>query len=274
MKDTIRFLVFWVGTKCTLHCRDCCNLIPYLQQRSFDVDKIMDNLRYITKDITVETLQIQGGEPFTHKEIHKIIQGCAENKNINKIEIATNGTILPNKQTIDILKKYSEKVVVRFSDYECTQKKRTKIENELIKESINVQNYEFMFSTGDWFDLGRVDKEKETNFDKVIDIYKNCPNKSCWTLAEDYFAGCGRMISYLALKENEAIEGNNIIDINKLKQEKKAFIDEYQKFENRYNNYNEPSELCGYCQKNDKLIPAGIQLNKDEINIYLGISRS
>lgn len=129
MKDTIRFLVFWVGTKCTLHCKDCCNLIPYLQQKSFDVDKIMDNLRYITKDITVEALQIQGGEPFTHKEIHKIIQGCAENKNINKIEIATNGTILPNKQTIDILKKYSEKVVVRFSDYECTQNKRTKIEN-------------------------------------------------------------------------------------------------------------------------------------------------
>lgn len=36
MKDSIRFLVLWVGTKCTLKCENCCNLIPHAEQVSYD----------------------------------------------------------------------------------------------------------------------------------------------------------------------------------------------------------------------------------------------
>lgn len=40
MKDSIKFLVLWGGTKCTLRCKNCCNLIPYVKQVSYDTEKI------------------------------------------------------------------------------------------------------------------------------------------------------------------------------------------------------------------------------------------
>lgn len=61
MKNRIRFLVLWVGTKCTLKCRDCCNLIPYLTQKSYEVNDIVANIEYITENMDIEVLQIQGG---------------------------------------------------------------------------------------------------------------------------------------------------------------------------------------------------------------------
>lgn len=60
MKENIRFLVLWVGTKCSLRCKDCCNLIPYVQQESYNVNEIIDNLNYVTKDVKINLLQIQG----------------------------------------------------------------------------------------------------------------------------------------------------------------------------------------------------------------------
>lgn len=44
------------------------------------------------------------------------------------------------------------------------------------------------------------------------------------------FAGCGRMVSYLHLKD-EKIIGNNIIDIDELRRDNRPFIDVFQIFE-------------------------------------------
>ncbi len=262
MNKKIRFLVFWVGTKCTLKCKDCCNLIPYVNPVSYSTKKILDNLSYITKDIVVETLQIQGGEPFTHKEIDSIIEFCALNPNIHKIEIASNGTVFPNKRTIDVIKEYNDKIVLRFSDYICNRKKRQIIADRLKNDyNVSVQNYEFIYDTGEWFDLGDINNIKETDIQKKEKTYSDCPNKSCWTLADDYLAGCGRMISYLQLK-NETIKDNNIINVSELRENNYPFIDVYQKFEERYRTF--VSDLCGYCRISDKLIPAGIQIDSEE----------
>ena len=260
-KNTIRFLVLWVGTSCTLRCRDCCNLIPYMPQTSYDEEEIFKNLEYITKDIKIDTLQIQGGEPFTHKNIGKIIEYCANNTQISKIEIASNGTILPDDDTICILKKYSEKVCIRFSEYKCTENKRNLIVEKLKNKGIKAIEYDFVYGTGEWFDLGDLDTVKEIDRKEIKITYDKCPNKSCWTLAQNLFAGCGRMVSYLHLKD-EKIIGNNIIDIDELRRGNRPFIDVFQIFEKKYNE--EESDLCGYCRITGKLLPAAIQLKSNK----------
>lgn len=70
------------------------------------------------------------------------------------------------------------------------------------------------------------------------------------------------MINLLTLKSKETIKNNNIIDINELIESNIDFIDVYQEFEKRYNDNNNPSILCGYCQKDFNKIPAAIQLLK------------
>lgn len=263
MKNRIRFLVLWVGTKCTLKCRDCCNLIPYLTQKSYEVNDIVANIEYITENMDIEVLQIQGGEPFTHKDISKVIEICAMNSKIHKIEIASNGTVMPSEEAINIIRKYSNKVEIRFSKYKCTDVIRQNIENKLkTLYDIDVREYEFIYNTGEWYKLREVDNKKEKQYDIINMTYRQCPDKSCWTLSENYFAGCGRMIAYLELK-NENTTGSNIIDLKKIKNEGKKFIDEFQRFEEWYNT--KASELCGYCKISDDLIPAAIQMSLEEI---------
>ena len=75
------------------------------------------------------------------------------------------------------------------------------------------------------------------------------------------FAGCGRMVSYLHLKD-EKIIGNNIIDIDELRRDNRPFIDVFQIFEKKYNE--EESDLCGYCRITGKLLPAAIQLKSNK----------
>ena len=60
-KKVLDFLVLWMGTKCTLRCENCCNLIPYIEQKSYDADLIVKNIRYITNYISINRLQVQGG---------------------------------------------------------------------------------------------------------------------------------------------------------------------------------------------------------------------
>lgn len=73
-KYEMNALSFWVGTKCTLRCRDCCNIIPYHSQTSFDIDLLISDLRKLLGICKINLLQIQGGEPFTHPQIKKLIQ--------------------------------------------------------------------------------------------------------------------------------------------------------------------------------------------------------
>lgn len=266
MINKIRFLVLWVGTRCTLKCKDCCNLIPYLRQRSYETNNVIENLNYITKEIEIELLQIQGGEPFTHKDLDKIILSCVNNEHIHRIEIASNGTIMLNEKIIELVKKYQDKVTVRFSDYMYGKKNRKSIEQKLLKNyGLKVEKYDFIYDTGEWFDLGGFERKKEGNIKKIKQTYENCPNKSCWTLADNYFAGCGRMISYLELY-NETIDGNNILDILKMRNENQSFKSAFQVFEKNYRTG--VSDLCGYCEIGEQLIPAGIQLKQDETKKY------
>lgn len=202
MKDTIKFLVFWVGTRCSLRCKNCGNLIPYVDQVSFDSAKILDNLAYICRQVKIEKMQIQGGEPFTHKDIARIIDACAQIDHIEKIEISTNGTILPNEETIRVLAKHADKVTVRFSVYGCVDEKSRQQKIDALKlNGVKVGSYQFMFATGEWFDSGDYWQERNENGEQVKTIYKNCNNRFCWTLADDYMACCGKILALGMLKK-------------------------------------------------------------------------
>lgn len=58
----IDFLVLWLGTKCSLRCRDCGNLIPYSHDPvSFDMDMIIADMKKLSKVSSIRKMQIQGG---------------------------------------------------------------------------------------------------------------------------------------------------------------------------------------------------------------------
>lgn len=266
MKDTIKFLVFWVGTRCSLRCKNCGNLIPYMDQVSFDCTKILENLAYICRDVKIEKMQIQGGEPFTHRNIARVIDVCAQMDHIGKIEISTNGTILPDEETIGVLTKYADKVTVRFSVYDCVNEKSRQQKIDTLKMSgAKVDSYHFMFDSGEWFDSGDYWQERNENREQVKAIFESCNNRACWTLADDYMACCGKILSLRELKNAGGEEGwlDNVLDITSLRLHSQNFAEELSRFDNRY--VNEVPGVCAYCKLQNSRIPAAIQLTDEEI---------
>ena len=148
----IHFLVFWVGTKCSLKCKNCCNLIPYLKQDSYMYEENLKDLEFLSQNFDIACLQVQGGEPFTHKMIDQIIYAIGK-LNIRKIEIASNGTILLNNKVLKALKE-NPHIYVRFSNYNCVEKRRQKVIEQLDANNISYKIYNFITKESSWFDWG------------------------------------------------------------------------------------------------------------------------
>ena len=61
-------------------------------------------------------LRILGGEPLIHTELFKILNDISQIKNINKIQIVTNGTLLLNEKSLEIIRK-NKKISVFIINY-------------------------------------------------------------------------------------------------------------------------------------------------------------
>lgn len=116
-KVSVSFLEIWVGQFCNLKCKHCCHLIPYLEQKLYDMEQIIADCRKFFQWCEVEYFSIVGGEPFSHPDLEKLINFIAVCPDIKKGKIVTNGTILPNKRIVNALKCLEGKLEIRIDGY-------------------------------------------------------------------------------------------------------------------------------------------------------------
>lgn len=264
--DNIHFLVLWLGTKCNLRCKNCANLVPYLEDTEYDVQKIIANMHYLTKDVFVQNIQIQGGEPFLYKELGHITEICAKNEHIGHITIASNATIRPSEEIIDILSKYNEKIDVRYSAFECVDKVwRQQLIEDLSRRGVNAGTYHFIFGNGKWYDSGDYAEFNEDT-DEVYRMYKRCASRHCWTYLDDYLVNCSKIYSLMLIRNNIDVENNNMLNITEARLNKKEIKVLLDDFDYRY--IHEAPYMCGYCKGTDNYIAPGIQLTGVELEKY------
>ena len=116
-KVQIPFLEIWVGQCCNLRCKNCCHLIPYMEQKLYDIEQIIHDCQMLFELCEVEFFSIVGGEPFTHPELYRLMDFVAQSPNIKKGKIVTNGTILPQSRMIKSLKGLNGKLEIRIDGY-------------------------------------------------------------------------------------------------------------------------------------------------------------
>jgi len=125
--DTIR-----VNTtnRCSLRCENCAILIPYIEKpRDFDFDETFkDTVNVIRAIGDFRELGLFGGEPLLHCEITKYISAFRDIKCFKKLNLTTNGTILPDRKTI-LAMKAEPRFYMCISDYGIISEKK----NELVK---------------------------------------------------------------------------------------------------------------------------------------------
>lgn len=238
-------LIVVLGTKCSLRCKECNNLMPHFSpQRDLDLECILNSLKIIL-DKTEKMLccELIGGEPFLSNNLHRVMQFLIESKKVGQIEIITNGKTMPDDAVIPLLK--NRKVKVLISDYEPVVDKE-KIIDLLEKNTIYYQ----ILKMGNWISSGGVEKRFRTRI-QLEKYYRECPSGYyCKTLYGDKIFACARAGSLYALnymKEEEYVPVDENLTAAKLKD---FILQDY-------------SEACDYCDmgsENAKRIKIAEQL--------------
>lgn len=108
-----------ITTNCSLRCYNCNMFISDMQchddvtldelKRNFDI--FFSNVDYVYE------YTLLGGEPFLHKQLAEILIYLNDEygEKIGKINLISNGTIIPKQDILDIMKK--NRVMVNISDY-------------------------------------------------------------------------------------------------------------------------------------------------------------
>ena len=197
-------LVVVVGTKCSLRCKECNNLIPYFKpQKDFDINDIKLALDRVMQTVeAIEVCELIGGDPFLSSNLYDLLYFIVAKSNIKHIEITTNGTILPSANIVELMK--NVKVEVRISDY-GEYSKKDKLLELLSKNNINYEVLEME----NWISPGGVNKRGRTI--SVLRKYFNSCGSAylCMTLFQNRLYHCARAASLHSLgymQENEFLK--------------------------------------------------------------------
>jgi len=258
---SIPYLVISIGQACNLKCRDCGILSPYAPQSAllYDISSIINDLSIIAKNCdTIDRLQIQGGEPFLHPNLVDLLDSLLEQKPfincIKKIEIATNGTIVPASNVLERM--CNDKLFVRISNYSNLKQIKPNVTETIAcldEHKIKYRIYNFTSRRDLWYRKGDFNISPELDDSVVADRFSSCKNRNCLTMENSILGYCSRSTiskniqkfipkhnDYLCIKDNE------------------YFYEELYK----YINNKHFMESCRYCYGTDAayLVEPAIQL--------------
>ncbi len=191
----IPYFPVYITTRCTLNCEKCNNLMPYLKSSSkdFDADVIIKSLSTVLSCVHEMTFcELVGGEPFLYNDLAEILDFVGNQKKIRQIVIVTNGTIVPDDDIMERLKKYN--VLVRISDYGLFEK-MSRLVVALEKRDINVRVLQDM----KWNDPGDIESRGRTSEELYLQYNKCVFSLRCKYLAGDKLFTCARIASMYLL---------------------------------------------------------------------------
>lgn len=244
--NSILRLIVILGTKCSLMCRDCNNLIPrFKHQKDLSAERIIRSLHLILDKVDfVDRLELIGGEPFLSKNLEIVLGAVIGCKNINKIEITTNGTVLPSSSLLPLLQ--NPKVNIEISDYKALVEP-----DKLIKFCDDHDIRHKVLSINEWVDSGDV-QARGKSFAELSVQYQNCISSYyCKTLFEDKLFQCARASSLFALGFCTDEKNYLVIDSNITAEKLLDFI---------YNGVNPSCDHCDSATGEEKKITPAIQM--------------
>ena len=162
---------FIVTSACSLRCKDCISLMQYYEKpKNSDIELYKYGFdRLINCVSNIFDLRILGGEPFINHDMHKIIEWYHDLDKIKNISIFTNGTIIPNENCMDQLKR--QKVRVHISDYVFNRDIITKLKAAFDKSSVRyyVRSYDFWQATGNLLKRNYTEEKKKNLFERCFE---------------------------------------------------------------------------------------------------------
>ena len=159
-----------VTMRCTLRCKECNSYIPYNKgiAEDFRYEDMVSSVNKLLESYqTIANILLYGGEPLLYKELHRLVSVFSDNKQIEKVTVVTNGTLLPSNDLLTALCR--PKVSVRISNYGELSKKKDELIAILRARNVNIEITDFKY----WNRNPTVDILYETN-EQLREKVKNC----------------------------------------------------------------------------------------------------
>ena len=246
------YLEIPLTTKCSLICKNCSNLIPCYKKRSdYDTNTLLASIKSFLECINnIVYVRLLGGEPFLSQNLHTILKELLKSNKIQRIEVVTNGTIVPtDKKIINLIK--NDKIIISISEYPMVDKTKLVafLEENKIKYRIDKMNF--------WMNYGKPEKRNKSE-KELIKQFASC-NNVCKSLVNGQIHLCPRSShgTDLGIIKNNEKDYVNLLDENLTLEEKKEQLNKL--FQKKY------ITACDYCifgTKESKKIPVAEQIKK------------
>lgn len=209
-------LSFFVSFNCNLRCESCHALMEYSELKNPDIQVFINDLKILFDTFNyIHNFILTGGEPFLNRDLGILIEYLFENhgNQFTRIALPTNGTVKPDRNTLNMLKKFNDRIDIHISNYGEKSKKILPVFEEFgIKYYLGEYDAE-------WFETGKpISKNREK--DELKRIFLNCvENKRCNNIFNGEFhlcvkSSCGTNFNlipkdekfYYNLRNNDSLE--------------------------------------------------------------------
>lgn len=247
---------FQITTKCTLSCKDCRALIPYVKERwDVPLDELKEEMKVLFSNVDmIGSVEMIGGETLIYPNLAEAIEYASSFDSVSSIRITTNCTVIPNDEVLKSLS--NRKVIVQLSDYGILSQ-MAKLVEVLERYNINfeIEKYEL------WEDCGPV-QDNQFSEEQIKDYFRVCTwsndhVKLCYIVSHGKIWSCPRSARIFELGysvEEDAIDISSITE----KDEIRSVLLEIS---NR-----DRAKACNFCNIGDKnrepVIPA-LQTDRD-----------
>jgi len=159
-----------ITTKCSLRCRDCAALIPYISSPChYDSQKILGDFTRVLDALGhIRVVYFYGGEPLLHPELPYMIKSLSEEKRIECIYAVTNGTIIPSEDLIRAMKA-EKRFLLRISDYGAIS---TKLDD--IKKILDENNIKYEITNYTYWDESTKFGYFDSTEEELVEKFKLC----------------------------------------------------------------------------------------------------
>ena len=243
----IKSLDVQVTERCSLKCKNCCNLMQYYERPvNAEFDLLFLSLdRFVAAVDKIDEFRVIGGDPFMNKEMYKAVNKLKEYDKVDKIVIYTNAKIIPKGENLNCLK--HNKVVLDISNYggELASK-----HPEILKV-LKDNNVTYSYSTFDtWSDSGRITPFQNRTEGENKRVFSECCNRDTLSVLHGILYRCpfqANAHNLKAIPENKSDYVNladDKVPLNTLKKEikKLAYHKDYL-------------TACLYCNGRDYTVP-------------------
>ena len=240
-----------VTERCSLKCADCSNLMQYYKKPSSTAgNELIQSIDQILSVVKINEFRLIGGEPLLNKDLAAIIRHITLVSPESKIEIYTNGTILPSNELVSSCK---ENVTFCISDYGSLSRNIDDLCSLLGRAGVRYSREEEL----QWQDCGQIQPKNTIDVEKR---YANCCVNKTFSLLNNVLYSCPFSANYHNLYAEMSLDSRNAIYLNKIKSQ----ADLSRELESMIYSTS-PLEACMFCKGRDYsvgYVPVAAQTKK------------